>query len=135
MRRLLALAVLLPTASSLQHSSVLLRRPPCSSKAARSLCIECIQSSSENQEPASATPLEPAPTSLQERLRLFGRIAVPYFDQADGAKLNFGLMLVLVLVLAPVPALVIAFVPALVPVLVIVPVLVRGLVKMRVSVF
>ena len=34
---------------------------------------------------------------LQERLRLFGRLAVPYYEQADGAKLDFGLMIVLVL--------------------------------------
>ena len=36
--------------------------------------------------------------TLQERVRLFWRLAVPYFEQADGAKLNFGLMLLLVLV-------------------------------------
>ena len=36
--------------------------------------------------------------SVQERLQLFWRLAVPYFDQAEGAKLNFGLMFLLVLV-------------------------------------
>ena len=35
--------------------------------------------------------------SVQERLRLFQRLAVPYFEQADGAKLQFGLLLLLVL--------------------------------------
>merc|ERR1719235_384098 len=35
--------------------------------------------------------------SVQERLQLFWRLAVPYFEQAEGAKLNFGLMLGLVL--------------------------------------
>ncbi|KAL1504495.1 hypothetical protein AB1Y20_010900 [Prymnesium parvum] len=36
--------------------------------------------------------------SLQARVRLFWRLAVPYFEEAEGAKLNFGLMLLLVLV-------------------------------------
>ena len=35
--------------------------------------------------------------SIQERLDLFRRLAVPYFQQAEGAKLQFGLLLVLVL--------------------------------------
>ena len=35
---------------------------------------------------------------MQERVRLFWRLAIPYFEQAEGAKLNFGLMLLLVLV-------------------------------------
>ena len=38
-----------------------------------------------------------APVTVQERLRLFWRLALPYFQQAEGAKLNFGLMLLLVL--------------------------------------
>ena len=48
---------------------------------------------------APKEPEEPAaePVTLQERLRLFWRLAVPYFEQAEGAKLNFGLMLLLVL--------------------------------------
>ena len=36
--------------------------------------------------------------TVQERLRLFWRLAVPYFLNAEGAKLNFGLMLLLVLI-------------------------------------
>ena len=36
--------------------------------------------------------------TVQERLRLFWRLAVPYFENAEGAKLNFGLMLLLVLI-------------------------------------
>jgi len=36
--------------------------------------------------------------TVQERLRLFWRLALPYFQQAEGAKLNFGLMLLLVLI-------------------------------------
>merc|ERR1740117_397313 len=48
-----------------------------------------------SEDPAEATP--PEPITLQERLRLFWRLAVPYFEQAEGAKLNFGLMLLLVL--------------------------------------
>ena len=51
---------------------------------------------------SAATPDGPevdAPSvSLKERLRLFWRLAVPYFEQAEGAKLNFGLMLLLVLI-------------------------------------
>ena len=35
--------------------------------------------------------------TIQERLDLFRRLAVPYFQQAEGAKLQFGLLLVLVL--------------------------------------
>ena len=35
--------------------------------------------------------------TLQEQLRLFQRLAVPYFEQAEGAKLQFGLLLLLVL--------------------------------------
>ena len=35
---------------------------------------------------------------LQERLRLFQRLAVPYFERADGAKENFALLLLLVLI-------------------------------------
>ena len=42
--------------------------------------------------------LDEAALGLQERLRLFWRLAVPYFEQADGAKLNFALMLGLVIV-------------------------------------
>ena len=38
------------------------------------------------------------PVTFQERLRLFRRLALPYFQQAEGAKLNFGLMLLLVLI-------------------------------------
>ena len=44
------------------------------------------------------TPAAITNATLQERVRLFWRLAVPYFEQADGAKLNFGLMLLLVLV-------------------------------------
>jgi ABC-type uncharacterized transport system fused permease/ATPase subunit len=41
----------------------------------------------------------PAPRmTVRERLRLFWRLAVPYFREAEGAKLNFGLLLALVLV-------------------------------------
>lgn len=40
---------------------------------------------------------ESAPATLQERLSLFWRLAIPYFQQAEGAKLNFALMLLLVL--------------------------------------
>mmetsp|Transcript_34064 Transcript_34064/g.105406 ORF Transcript_34064/g.105406 Transcript_34064/m.105406 type:complete len:644 (-) Transcript_34064:12-1943(-) len=35
--------------------------------------------------------------TIQERLELFQRLATPYFRDADGAKLQFGLLLVLVL--------------------------------------
>ena len=35
--------------------------------------------------------------TIQERLDLFRRLAVPYFQQAEGAKLQFGLLLILVL--------------------------------------
>ena len=51
-----------------------------------------------------AAPNEPsainatAPITVRERLRLFWRLAVPYFENAEGAKLNFGLMLLLVLI-------------------------------------
>ena len=51
---------------------------------------------SEDATEAEAAPA--APVSVKERLRLFWRLAVPYFQQAEGAKLNFGLMLLLVLV-------------------------------------
>ena len=37
------------------------------------------------------------PMSLQQRLDIFWRLATPYFNEADGAKLNLGLLLVLVL--------------------------------------
>ena len=50
---------------------------------------------SEDATEAEVAPAEPI--TLQERLRLFWRLAVPYFEQAEGAKLNFGLMLLLVL--------------------------------------
>ena len=50
---------------------------------------------SEGATEVEAAPAEPI--TLQERLRLFWRLAVPYFQQAEGAKLNFGLMLLLVL--------------------------------------
>ena len=46
---------------------------------------------------ASADEAAP-PTTLRERLRLFWRLAVPYFEEADGAKLNFGLLLLLVVI-------------------------------------
>ena len=39
---------------------------------------------------------EPQPITLEERLRLFWRLAVPYFEQAEGARFNFGLLLLLV---------------------------------------
>ena len=51
---------------------------------------------SEDATEAEAAPA--GPVSVKERLRLFWRLAVPYFQQAEGAKLNFGLMLLLVLV-------------------------------------
>merc|ERR1740116_422951 len=35
--------------------------------------------------------------TVQERLRLFWKLAVPYFQEAEGAKLNFGFLLALVL--------------------------------------
>ena len=35
---------------------------------------------------------------LKEQLRLFRRLAVPYFEQAEGAKLQFALLLLLVLI-------------------------------------
>ena len=41
---------------------------------------------------------EAAAPTLRERLRLFQRLALPYFEQAEGAKFNFGLLLLLVLV-------------------------------------
>ena len=44
----------------------------------------------------AATP--PAPASVQEQLRIFWRLAVPYFKTAEGAKLNAFLMLCLVLI-------------------------------------
>ena len=34
---------------------------------------------------------------LRERLQLFRRLAVPYFEQADGARLDFALLLLLVI--------------------------------------
>ena len=40
---------------------------------------------------------EPQPITLRERLRLFRRLAVPYFEQVDGARLDFALLLLLVL--------------------------------------
>ena len=40
---------------------------------------------------------EPEPITLRERLRLFRRLAVPYFEQADGARLDFALLLLLVI--------------------------------------
>ena len=48
-------------------------------------------------------PLEPFPAdntndSVQARLQLFWRMSVPYFERAEGAKLNLGLMLLLVLI-------------------------------------
>ena len=39
---------------------------------------------------------EPQPITLRERLRLFWRLAVPYFEQVEGARLDFGLLLLLV---------------------------------------
>ena len=50
------------------------------------------------QEDSTASTAAITNATLQERVRLFWRLAVPYFEQADGAKLNFGLMLLLVLV-------------------------------------
>ena len=52
----------------------------------------------EDNAPPPAEDNAPPPVTLQERLRLFQRLAIPYFQQADGAKLNFALMLVLVLI-------------------------------------
>ena len=49
-------------------------------------------------EESELVPEAPAAVSVQERLRLFWRLAVPYFENAEGAKLNFGLMLLLVLI-------------------------------------
>ena len=40
---------------------------------------------------------EPEAITLRERLRLFRRLAVPYFEQVDGARLDFALLLLLVL--------------------------------------
>ena len=38
----------------------------------------------------------PQPITLRERLSLFWRLAVPYFEQVEGARLDFGLLLLLV---------------------------------------
>ena len=48
---------------------------------------------------AEAPPAEEVTeqVTLQQRLQLFQRLAVPYFQKAEGAKLNAGLMLLLVL--------------------------------------
>jgi hypothetical protein len=62
--------------------------PPCR-RAPTAVCV------APPEEPA---PQQAEPVTLQERVRLFWRLAVPYFEQAEGAKLNFGLMLLLVLI-------------------------------------
>ena len=46
----------------------------------------------------SSSGNETEAVSLRERLDLFWRLAKPYFNEADGAKLNLGLLLVLVLI-------------------------------------
>ena len=50
------------------------------------------------QAPEDESGATAPPITLQERLRLFWRLAVPYFEKAEGAKLNFGLMLLLILI-------------------------------------
>mmetsp|Transcript_22716 Transcript_22716/g.37562 ORF Transcript_22716/g.37562 Transcript_22716/m.37562 type:complete len:710 (+) Transcript_22716:40-2169(+) len=70
-------------------------RPPSSllicSKATRSCPVSCAP----DDRPDSKA--EPSGLTLQERLRVFWRLAIPYFKNAEGAKLNFGLLLVLTL--------------------------------------
>ena len=53
---------------------------------------------SEEQEESQQQGSRSTPDTFQERLRLFGRLALPYFERAEGAKLNFGLMVLLVLI-------------------------------------
>jgi ABC-type uncharacterized transport system fused permease/ATPase subunit len=48
--------------------------------------------------PPEDTPPTAEPVSVQERLRLFWRLALPYFKTAEGAKLNAFLMFCLVLI-------------------------------------
>jgi len=49
--------------------------------------------------PKETEPLDAPPAvTVQERLRLFYRLAVPYFTSSEGAKLNAALMLALVLI-------------------------------------
>ena len=43
-------------------------------------------------------PSTEEPQTVQEKLRLFRRLALPYFRDAEGAKLNAFLMLCLVLI-------------------------------------
>ena len=69
--------------------------PLCSGCAAATYRRHAAVLLSEDATEAEAAPAEPI--TLQERVRLFWRLAVPYFQQAEGAKLNFGLMLLLVL--------------------------------------
>jgi len=50
-----------------------------------------------SEEPPSEAEEATEQVTLQQRLQLFQRLAVPYFQKAEGAKLNAGLMLLLVL--------------------------------------
>lgn len=91
-----ALLLIVPTNGYLNHhpitplrSKASITPPRCASHAVR-LCEPPPLVDESKDEP-------PPPITLQERLKLFWRLAVPYFEQADNAKLNFALMLLLVL--------------------------------------
>ena len=83
--------VLLPTAlptAAHSHPSSRLVTPR-----SAGVVVALSSDASDAQEPEP----EPQPITLRERLRLFRRLAVPYFEQADGARLDFALLLLLVL--------------------------------------
>mgnify|MGYP002884562769 CR=1 FL=1 len=94
--------LLMLLAIALQHA-IAFAPPPLrvptlySTRAASSLRAE---PSNSNSDKAALTVDDSAlgvNATIQERLDLFRRLAVPYFQQAEGAKLQFGLLLVLVL--------------------------------------
>ena len=62
-------------------------RAPCGAAPRRlaGISMELSPTTGSDVDDASADEAAP-PTTLRERLRLFWRLAVPYFEEADGAK-------------------------------------------------
>ena len=88
--------VLLPTALPTPPSFTTAHSHPSSrlvTPRSAGVVVALSSGASDAQEPEP----EPQPITLRERLRLFRRLAVPYFEQVDGARLDFALLLLLVL--------------------------------------